>query len=233
MRRQLLVLSFLISFLSFSLLASQPRRGVSILGDSYSTFEGHVTPDTNYVWYFKVPKQELTDVSDVKQTWWQQLIRDKDLRLVVNNSFSGSTICNRGYRGEDYSDRSFLTRVKELGSPDIILVFGGTNDSWAGVEVGEYLDENGRTADGSEPDLYTFRPALDIMLSTMKDYYPGTDIYFIVNSKLRPEITESIVTLCNRHWVETIMLENIHKKANHPSVKGMAEIARQVGEKLK
>ena len=233
MRRQLFILLFTLVCCSVSLFAVQPRPGVSILGDSYSTFEGYVTPDTNYVWYFKVPNTQQTDVSDVKQTWWQQLIRDKNLRLVVNNSFSGSTICNRGYRGEDYSDRSFLTRVKELGSPDIILVFGGTNDSWAGVEVGEYLDENGLTADGSEPDLYTFRPALDRMLSTMKDYYPGTDIYFIVNTKLRPEIMESIVTLCGRYGVETIMLEDIHKKANHPSVKGMAEIARQVGERLK
>lgn len=228
----LLVLSIICSF-SSGLKAVEPKAGVSILGDSYSTFEGHVTPDTNYVWYFKAPKPERTDVDKVGQTWWHQLIRDKNLRLVVNNSFSGATICNRGYRGDDYSDRSFLTRAKELGSPEIILIFGGTNDSWAGVNVGEYLDGNGNTADGSAPDLYTFRPALDIMLSTMKDYYPGTDIYFIVNSELRPEITESIVTLCDRHGIETIMLENIDKKSGHPSVKGMAEIARQVGAKLK
>ncbi|MCM1076935.1 MAG: SGNH/GDSL hydrolase family protein [Bacteroides sp.] len=232
MRKSVIILLAFISLFSIYAGAVSPKAGVSILGDSYSTFEGHVTPDTNFVWYFKAPKPERTDVTDVKETWWQKLIRDKGLRLVVNNSFSGSTVSNRGYRGEDYSDRSFLTRAKELGSPDIILIFGGTNDSWAGVEVGEYLDENGRTADGSAPDLYTFRPALDIMLSTIKDYYPGTQVYFIVNNGLRPEITESIVTLCGRHEVETIMLENIDKKSNHPSVKGMAEIARQVGERL-
>lgn len=210
-----------------------PRPGVSILGDSYSTFEGHVSPDSNYVWYFKVPRKGRTDVCDVKQTWWQQLIRDKGLRLVVNNSFSGSTICNRGYKGADYSDRSFLTRAKGLGSPDIILIFGATNDSWAGVEVGEYLMPDGTTADGAVPDLYTFRPALDLMLSTIKDYYPGTEVYFIVNSELRPEITESIDVLCKRHGVETIVLENIEKIAGHPSINGMTEIARQVGERLK
>lgn len=224
MRKTLVLFIAFISILTFSATAVAPKAGVSILGDSYSTFEGHVTPDTNYVWYFKAAKPGRTDVDKVSQTWWHQLIRDKGLRLVVNNSFSGATICNRGYRGDDYSDRSFLTRVKELGSPEIILVFGGTNDSWAGVEVGEYLDENGKTADGSAPDLYTFRPALDIMLSTMKDYYPGADIYFIVNSELRPEITESIVTLCGRHGIETVMLENIDKQSNHPSVKGLSLI---------
>lgn len=232
MRKSFLLLAALLFLLPVSLTALSPRPGVSILGDSYSTFEGHVTPDTNFVWYFKVPDPKRTDVSDVKQTWWQQLIRDKNLRLVVNNSFSGATISHRGYRGEDYSDRSFLTRAKELGSPDIILIFGGTNDSWAGVEVGEYPGEDGKAPDGSAPDLYTFRPALDSLLTTVKDYYPGTEVYFIVNNKLRDDITESIVTLCGRHGVETIMLENIDKRANHPSVKGMAEIARQVGERL-
>lgn len=232
MRKTFLLLAAILFLLPVSLTALNPRPGVSILGDSYSTFEGHVTPDTNFVWYFKVPDPQRTDVSDVKQTWWQQLIRDKNLRLVVNNSFSGATISHRGYRGEDYSDRSFLTRAKELGSPDIILIFGGTNDSWAGVEVGEYPRADGKAPDGSEPDLYTFRPALDSLLSTVADYYPGTEVYFIVNNKLRPEITESIVTLCDRHGVETIMLENIDKRANHPSVKGMTEIARQVGERL-
>lgn len=233
MRKPLIFLSAFLILLPLSVFGVSPKAGVSILGDSYSTFEGHVTPDTNAVWYFKVPNPKRTDVSDVKQTWWQKLIRDNNLRLEVNNSFSGSTICNRGYRGADYSDRSFLTRAKELGSPDIILIFGATNDSWAGVEVGEYLTPEGKTADGSEPDLYTFRPALDLMLSTIKDYYPGADVYFIVNNGLRTEITESVVTLCGRHGVETIMLENIEKIANHPSVKGMEEIARQVGERLK
>lgn len=233
MRNKLLLLIAVLTVLPFAMTGVTPRAGVSILGDSYSTFQGCVTPDTNAVWYRPMPDPKRTDVGEASQMWWQQLIRDKGLRLVVNNSFSGSTICNRGYHGNDYSDRSFLTRVKELGSPDIILIFGGTNDSWAGVEVGEYLDAEGKTADGSAPDLYTFRPALDIMLSTMKDYYPGTDIYFIVNTKLRPEITESIQTLCERHGVETIMLENIAKMSNHPSVAGMKEIARQVGEHLK
>lgn len=204
--------------------AVSPRAGVSILGDSYSTFEGHMLPDTNLVWYHAVPDLKHTDVTDVKQTWWQQLIRQKGWRLEVNNSYSGSTICNRGYDGKDYTDRSFLTRAKDLGSPDVILIFGGTNDSWAGVKAGTY-----ETPKGKKPDYYTLRPALDRMLREMKDYYPGTDIYFIVNTGLRPEVTESIVTLCERHGVKVIRLSDIDKMAGHPSVKGMTAIAEQVG----
>lgn len=94
---------------------SQYRKSISILGDSYSTFAGYVIPDTNAVWYNEI-KDNRTDVYDVKQTWWHQLIKENNFRLCVNNSFSGATICNRGYRKEDYSDRSFCTRLDNLGS---------------------------------------------------------------------------------------------------------------------
>lgn len=220
--KKLLFLVFFVVALAAG--AVSPRTGVSILGDSYSTFQGHMSPDTNLVWYYSKPKLEQTDVTDVKQTWWQQLIREKGWRLVTNNSYSGATICNRGYDGKDYTDRSFLTRAKTLGSPDVILIFGGTNDSWAGVEVGEY-----ETPEGKKPDYYTLRPALDRMLRIMKDCYPGTEIYFIVNSELRPEVTESILTLCGRHGVKTVSLSDIDKMAGHPTVKGMTQIAEQVG----
>ncbi len=201
-----------------------PRRGVSILGDSYSTYEGFVRPDSNICWYRRVPRTDRTDVSDVKQTWWHLLLSENDLRLEVNNSFSGSTISHRGYHGNDYRDRSFLTRLENLGSPDIILVFGGTNDSWAGVECGEY-DENG--------DPYTFRPALAATLAGLRDHYPGTQIVCIVNDGLRTDITESITTLAERYGAVCVMLEGVDKQQGHPTVKGMRQIADQVAAALR
>lgn len=47
------------------------------------------------------------------------------------NSYYGATICYTGYRDEDYTDRSFITRSSLLGNPDIILICGATNDNWA------------------------------------------------------------------------------------------------------
>ena len=116
---------------------SQYRKSVSILGDSYSTFEHYLQPDTNAVWYFPQPLNK-NDVTSVGQTWWYKFIQESGYRLCVNNSFSGSTICHTGYQKADYSDRSFVTRMDNLGCPDIILIFGGTNDSWAGAPIGEY-----------------------------------------------------------------------------------------------
>jgi hypothetical protein len=107
-------------------------KSVSILGDSYSTFEGYLTPDTNSIFYFARPDTAITDVASATQTWWYMFIKENGYRLCVNNSFSGATISFHGYSHRDYSDRSFVTRLTNLGCPDIIFVFGATNDCWAG-----------------------------------------------------------------------------------------------------
>lgn len=208
---------------------AQAKPSVSILGDSYSTFEGYLTPDTMDIWYFE-NKQDprRTDVKSVGETWWMQLIKKKNWKLELNNSWSGSTICYTGYGDEDYRLRSFITRVPALGSPDIILIFGGTNDSWSNAPVGEY-----KYADWRRADLYTFRPAMACMLHKIKERYPTADIYFISNDGLKPEITVSMAQICKRYDVPMIQLENISKTAGHPNVKGMTQIAEQLDKAIK
>ena len=65
---------------------AQSKKAISILGDSYSTFEGYLQPDTNSIWYYTLPRHK-TDVVSVRQTWWHQLIRENDYRLYVRISF--------------------------------------------------------------------------------------------------------------------------------------------------
>ena len=226
MKKTFLTLSLLIAC---SLMGMAQRPSVSILGDSYSTFEGYLTPDTMDIWYFE-NKQDprRTDVKSVGETWWMQLIKKKNWKLELNNSWSGSTICYTGYGDEDYRLRSFITRVPALGSPDIILIFGGTNDSWSNAPVGEY-----KYADWRRADLYTFRPAMACMLHKIKERYPTADIYFISNDGLKPEITESMAQICKHYDVPMIQLENISKTAGHPNVKGMTQIAEQLDKAIK
>ena len=201
---------------------------VSILGDSYSTYEDFVTPATNELWYYAQNGEGKTDVKDVSQTWWHQVVKENGWRLCLNNSYSGATISYTGYDGNDYSARSFNTRMNNLGSPDIIFVFGATNDSWAGAPIGEYKYEGITKA-----DMYSFRPALAYMLKWMTDYYLNTKIYFLLNDDLRDEIDESVKTICARYGVPVIELEGIDKISGHPSVKGMRQIADQVNRFLK
>ena len=206
---------------------AQSKLGISILGDSYSTFKGYVLPDSNYVWYPQ-EKAENNDVQDVRQLWWHQLIREHGYRLCQNNSFSGATICHTGYNGEDYSDRSYCTRLWYLGSPDMILVFGGTNDTWAKSPIGDFQYSN-----WSRHDLFKFRPAMAYVLANLQNRYPGTEIYVIINDILSEDVTVSMKTICDHYHVSYIQLHNIDKQWGHPSQKGMRQIAEQVAEAIK
>lgn len=196
---------------------------LSILGDSYSTFEGWVRPDTNLVWYSVPRDARHTDVERVEQTWWHQVLNRQGWRLEANNSYSGSTVCNTGYRGEDYSHESFVTRLTRLGSPDVIIVFGGTNDSWAGSPMGEFKYEGIAPA-----DLYSFRPAMAFMLARLKELYPKAKLWFVLNDGLKPEVEQSATDICARYGVPLIRLKGVSKKSGHPDIEGMRQIADQV-----
>ncbi len=212
----------LVSVFVFTGAIAQSLKSVSILGDSYSTFEGYI-PEGNSIWYWKVPKKGVTDVNAVNQTWWHKFIKENGYRIALNNSYSGATICNTGYRGEDYTDRSFITRMKSLGCPDIIFIFGATNDSWANSPIGDY-----KYQDWTKEDLYKFRPALSYLLSNMNDYYPNVKIYYILNDGLKGEINESVKTICGHYNIPYIELKDIDKMSGHPSVKGMTQISEQI-----
>lgn len=201
---------------------AQSRKVMAVLGDSYSTFKDYMQPDTNTVWYCEKHAKN-TDVRHVEETWWHRLCKAGGFRLGVNNSFSGATICNTGYDQRDYSDRSFVTRAKYLGTPDIIVVFGGTNDSWAKSPMGEYKYE-GWTAQ----DLYQFRPAMACLLAKLQGHYPNVDVYVVINSELSEDVTTSMKAIADHYGVRWILLKDIDKQAGHPTVKGMAQIASQL-----
>ena len=210
--------------MALCLTASAQIKTVSILGDSYSTVQGYLEPDTNYVWYFDGTPRTQTDVTSVTQTWWHQLIKAKGWRLLKNNSFSGSTICNTGYRQEDVTRNSFLARMDNLGgAPDIIYIFGGTNDAWANSPIGDYKYER-----WTKQDLYSFRPAMAYMLHHMTNRYLNTQIIFILNSELKEEVNASVREICKHYKVKLVELHDIDKKGGHPSIAGMKAITDQL-----
>lgn len=217
----------LIILAALLLLVSCGTNRISFLGDSYTTFEGHI-PEGNAIWYYCPPDTSLTDVSSVEQTWWYQVVTDGGYTLDTNESYSGATISFTGYDGLDFSDRSFITRLPRVGTPDVLVILGGTNDSWAGAPVGEYKFE-----DWHPQDLYFYRPAMAKLLSDAKMLYPKTQLLFVMNSELREDITESSRVICEHYGVPFLQLHDIDKKAGHPSVEGMKSIAAQVLSALK
>ena len=103
---------------------SAQTKKVSVLGDSYYTFIG-VIP-SNYSTFYP---NDRNDVTEVEQTWWSLYINAKGYVLEKNDSWGGTTICGTGYGRMDSSRNNFISRVDSLGNPDIIFVFGGTNDA--------------------------------------------------------------------------------------------------------
>ena len=67
MRKSILTLVMLVAFAASG--QSQTKTSVAIFGDSYSTYEGYLTPDTMETWYFnRHDDPKRTDVCSVRQT---------------------------------------------------------------------------------------------------------------------------------------------------------------------
>mgnify|MGYP002527863219 FL=1 len=103
---------------------NEPTR-FSILGDSYSTYEGYVHPDSNDVYHY-----ENIGLTGMEQMWWAQVTQSMGWELERNNSFSGALMCNYDYANY-YGPHSFIRRMDDLGNPDVIFIFGATNDACA------------------------------------------------------------------------------------------------------
>jgi lysophospholipase L1-like esterase len=213
----------LFTILAFAAIAASAQtKKVSVLGDSYSTFQGY-NPDGYAPFY----PDANNDVKEVEQTWWSQYIAAKDYVLEKNNSWGGTTICNTGYFGMDVTSSSFYSRVDMLGEPDIIFLFGGTNDAWARAPIGEY-----KYADWTDDDCKSFRPALARLLDTLQKHYPSAQIYSILNSELQEEVNESMRVICAHYGVQLIELHDIDKQNGHPSISGMKSICDQLLEAI-
>lgn len=103
---------------------------VSILGDSISTFKGWSDTSKGSAYY---PRTGC-DVTTVDQTWWHRFIYNymKTGIFEKNISAGNTTIVQNttGDSSEYWYGWDFGTRVQQLGlgDPDVIMVFGGTND---------------------------------------------------------------------------------------------------------
>lgn len=210
-------------------------QNVLIFGDSYSTFSGYI-PE-GYAVYYTDTGHENTDVSRVTETWWHSLLAETDSKLILNDSWSGSTIGYTGYNNSDCSGTSsFIYRLRrmkkegffEQNTVHTVFVFGGTNDSWSNAPLGEM-----KYADWQEKDLYQVLPAICCFLKTLKDTLPEARIVCLINCDLKPEIMEGLKQAGAYYQIQTVQLENIHKANGHPTIQGMQEIKTQILAKIK
>ena len=204
---------------------------VVILGDSYSTFHGYI-PDGRECYY---PSPErVDDVLTVEDTWWHQLFEKRNMTLLFNDSWSGSTVCTE-VRDCHPPEAAFVERMKKSlapvkagrSSPECIFLFGGTNDSWLNRELGQ-LTYNGWSAECLRQVL----PAYCYMLDYVVKSNPDAVVFCILNTQLNTVIHKGILDACAHYGATAIELHDIDKKSGHPSRLGMQQIAHQIDAAL-
>ena len=131
-------------------------KGISILGDSISTYQGwsnntsyNTTIGSNAVYY----TGSRDNFTNVNETWWMQTITRSGLQLVVNNSWSGDEVTDRGV------DRAQQLHNNDDVEPDIIAVYLGINDFRRAKTASEFAIK------------------YDEMISGMLRRYVGKDVY--------------------------------------------------------
>ena len=218
----------------------------SILGDSISTFEGYTQPK-DAVYYDKAKKIE-TGVLTLADTWWGNVIERLGGKLLVNNSWSGSTVCNHSsYEVPSYACSTERTSSldKDGIAPAVILVFMGTNDWGMGFRV---TDSQGKSTT-------VFSVAYREMLTRLKENYPNAEIWcmtlpisqcsqrenftftFCSNGRHIGEYCEAISESAkekNCHVIDLYSYGRLHDTIDgcHPNVDGMKTLAHAVFKAL-
>lgn len=204
------------------------EKNMFIMGDSYSTYEGYI-PD-GYEPYYGDTMPKGWEIESVEDTWWRQVAGKCDYNILINDSWSGSTVCN-SIRANDPYEYTFIRRIDkyiadgyfEKNKVDTFFIFGLTNDSWRDCPVGECKYE-----DLTDGDLNYALPALCYLISRIKSQANVKRIVAIINDELKPEITDGAIEICKHYQVECVMLHDIDKLNGHPNKRGMAQICEQI-----
>ncbi len=209
----------------------QVKNNIFIMGDSYSTYKGYIPK--GYYFYYSDERKENPIVKGVEKTWWNMLANENDFNIILNDSFSGSTICNTVRENLNVSS-SFVNRIDKYieaklfieNKVDTMFIFGGTNDSWIGAPVG-----NLKYSDWTAEELKCVLPAFCYLINSAKKFVE--DIIVIINTDLKPEITNGFIETCQKNEVKYLCLKGIDKENGHPTELGMKQIFEQVMELLR
>ena len=196
-------------------------KTISILGASISTYAGtsngaaaettNSTIADNAKYY---PHSVVTNVT-LSDTWWMQAAQDLGLRLLVNNSWSGSSLLyeRNGTKGA-YVDRCVQlhddTGDNAGEMPDIIAIQMGTNDfqyykdtlGTADIDYDTLITEN---TDGT----YTYATpvtsleAAAIVLHKISVRYPDAEVYYL-NISQRVDGTDELIRSFNAELKQVV-----------------------------
>lgn len=197
-------------------------KKVSILGDSISTYKGYI-PD-GYAAFYPYP---TADFGDVNQTWWMRVINGLGMKLLKNNSYSGSCVAE----GTGSSGATNMERLKELiegnEKPDVIIIYMGANDcASSSVSLTNFKNSYKKMLDS----VKTLAPEAEIYLSTL----PSTKLYseddkIKYNQVIKDYATElslNLIDLSNTFTQDNY--KNYVVDSCHPNKAGMIKMSQDM-----
>jgi len=122
------------------IITSLEGKKLSILGDSISTFYAEGSEMNSYYSgtnQFYYPLYSST-VKTVDKTWWYQLLKNTNMELGINNSWSGSCAYGTGSSAGCSDDR--INTIDDNGTPDIVIIYLGTNDCASGFSTENFIE---------------------------------------------------------------------------------------------
>ena len=111
---------------------------VSILGDSISTFYKEGSEMNSYYTgenQFYYPTYSAS-IKTVDLTWWYKLIKNNNMELGINNSWSGS--CASGTITSAGQTDGRINTIDDNGTPDVVIIYLGTNDCASAVSTKDF-----------------------------------------------------------------------------------------------
>lgn len=219
-------------------------KRLCILGDSISTFGTPNQANATGTWNYpgnrcRYPQDNL--FTNVDYMYWKILLDKTGMEFGINESWAGSRVANT--QASDSGDLgpnrciSSKTRIQHLGengTPDVIIVYGGTNDI-AGSTLGTFNPEAPVTFKtlGTAPsnpasltdaqiddlDVSTFANAYVAMLIRLQRYYPEAIIvcltpnycksYYGSNYVKMKNYVNCMIEICDFFGVEYIDLRKV------------------------
>ena len=179
----------------------------SILGDSISTYRNisnrrgsrwaNTTIGRGKAWY-----SDLKPIMADTDTWWMQMAEDLKLRLLVNNSWSGSTFFQTRAKTKGAFDSRCVqlhdnTGINDGAEPDIIFIYMGANDfshfpktlGTADIDYDSLFPDNeSGTLTWSPPQ--TTLEAAAVVLYRIRERYPMAEVY-VIDMVYRGDLTET------------------------------------------
>lgn len=150
-------------------------KNVSFLGDSITTYSGYIP--SGYATFY--PR---FTVNSVDKTWWKQFTQTCGMNILVNASWSGSTVSSKRNNSSSANTSSAAMgastkRISDLAkdgvTPDVVICFIGANDFADNVPLGSW---NGGELP-AEGVINTFSEAYALMVSKIMKTYPNAEVF--------------------------------------------------------